>query len=108
MLSVVSQFDWPIPALMACGADIGGLYADRFISSEDSHSIEWAIGSGMGAGGNAAAYVNGMTPVKVFEFPKYSAREVMAGNFENVGDIKGGPPGMRGAPPPAEDQKSYH
>jgi hypothetical protein len=108
MLSVVSKFDWPIPALMACGADIGGLYADLFVSSEDTHAIEWAIASGMGAGGNAAAYVNGMKPVKVFQFPKYSAREVMAGNFENVGDIKGGPPGMKGAQPPSEGQKSYH
>lgn len=106
MLSVVSRFDWPIPALMACGADIGGLYADIFISSEGSHSIEWAIASGMGAGGNAAAYVNGMRPVKVYEFPKYSARDVMAGNYKNVGTIEGGPP--EGATPPSEGRKSYH
>jgi len=106
MGSVVSQFDWPIPALMACGADIGGLHADLLISSDDSHSIEWAIASGMCAGGNAAAYVNGNRPVGIFEFPKYTAKEVMSGNFKNVGTIEGGPPGG-GTQPPAGD-KSYH
>jgi hypothetical protein len=106
-MSVLMPYDNPVPYLMACGADIGGLYADLFVSSEDSRSIEWAIASGMGAGGNSAAYVNGMKPVQVFEFPKYSAREVMAGNFKNVGDVKGGPPGMKGAPP-NEGEKSYH
>jgi fumarate reductase flavoprotein subunit len=107
MLSVVSKFDWPIPALMACGADIGGLYADLFVSSEDSRSIEWAIASGIGAGGNAAAYAGGLTPVRIYEFPKYSAREVMAGNYVNVGTPTGGPPGAMG-PPPGEGEKSYH
>jgi hypothetical protein len=103
----VSKFDWPVPALMACGADIGGLYADLFVSSEDSRSIEWAIASGMGAGGNAAAYVSGLKPVKIYEFPKYSARDVMAGNYVNVGTPTGGPPGAMG-PPPGEGEKSYH
>jgi hypothetical protein len=107
MLSVVSKFDWPVPALMACGADIGGLYADLFVGSETSRSIEWAIASGMGAGGNAAAYVGGLKPVKIYEFPKYSAREVMAGNYVNVGTVTGGPPGAKG-PPPGEGEKSYH
>jgi hypothetical protein len=110
MGSVVAQYDWPIPALMACGADIGGLHSDLLISSEDSHSIEWTIASGMCAGGNAAAYVNGMRPVQLFEFPKYSAKEVMAGNYENVGTIEmddqAGPPGR--GPMPSGDQKSYH
>jgi hypothetical protein len=92
---------------MACGADIGGLYADLFVSSEDSRSIEWAIASGMGAGGNAAAYVSGLKPVKIYEFPKYSARDVMAGNYVNVGTPTGGPPGAMG-PPPGEGEKSYH
>ncbi|MBN1627687.1 MAG: FAD-binding protein [Deltaproteobacteria bacterium] len=106
MTSVVSQFDWPIPALMACGADIGGLHADILISSEESHSIEWTVASGMCAGENAASYVQGNRPVKVYEFPKYTAKEVMAGNYVNVGTIEGGAPPEGG--PPSEDNKSYH
>jgi len=106
MTSVVSQFDWPIPALMACGADIGGLHADLLISSEESHSIEWTIASGMCAGENSAAYVHGNRPVKVYEFPKYTAKEVMAGHYENVGtvDVNSLPAGT----PPSGDNKSYH
>lgn len=106
MTSVVSQFDWPIPALMACGADIGGLHANLLISSEESHSIEWTVASGMCAGENAASYVQGNRPVKVYEFPKYTAKEVMAGNYENVGtvDVNALPPGAQ----PSGDTKSYH
>jgi hypothetical protein len=104
MMSVVSQFDFPIPALMACGADIGGLYADCFISSAESNSLEWTIASGMYAGENAAAYVHGNKPVQVYEFPKYTAKEVMSGNYKNVGTIEGNapPPGN----PPESDKKS--
>ena len=106
MMSVVSRFDFPVPGLMACGADIGGLHTDRFISSEESRSIEWTIASGLGAGENAAAFVQGNKPVKVYEFPKYTAREVMAGNYENVGtvDVNSMPAG----PPASGDNKSYH
>lgn len=106
MTSVVSRFDWPIPALMACGADIGGLHADLLISSEESHSIEWTIASGMCAGENSAAYIHGNRPVQVYEFPKYTAREVMAGNYKNVGtvDVNALPAGSQ----PSEDNKSYH
>jgi hypothetical protein len=63
----------------------------------------------MCAGGNAAAYLSGMQPVQLYEFPKYSAKEVMAGNYENVGTIEmddAGPQG--GGPPGSEGMKSYH
>jgi succinate dehydrogenase/fumarate reductase flavoprotein subunit len=106
MMSVVSQFDFPIPALMACGADIGGLYADCFISSAQSHSIEWTIASGMCAGESAAAFVHGNKPVQVYDFPKYTAKEVMSGNYKNVGTIEGNAP--PGGSPPDGDKKSYH
>jgi succinate dehydrogenase/fumarate reductase flavoprotein subunit len=106
MMSVVSRFDFPVPGLMACGADIGGLHTDRFISSAESRSIEWTIASGLGAGENAAAFEHGNKPVKVYEFPKYSAKEVMAGHYENVGtvDTKTAPAG----PQPSDGDKSYH
>jgi fumarate reductase flavoprotein subunit len=106
MMSVVSRFDFPVPGLMACGADIGGLYTDRFISAADSHSIEWTIASGMGAGENAAAFMKGNRPVQVYVFPRYTAKEVMAGKYKNVGTIDTN--ALPAGPPPSEDQKSYH
>lgn len=92
--------------VLGSGSDIGGLHADLLISSEESNSIEWTIASGMCAGENSAAYVHGNRPVQVYEFPKYTARDVMAGNYENVGtiDINALPAG----PPPSGEDKSYH
>jgi len=108
--SVVSKWDWPIPALMACGADIGGLHANLLINGGESHSIEWTIASGLRAGENAAAYLNGNRPVQVFEFPKYTAREVMAGHYKNTGELPGGtapPPSGSGTAQPDSGTK-YH
>jgi len=106
MMSCVSRFDFPIPGLMACGADIGGLYTDRFISSRDSHAILWAIASGLGAGENAAAFVQGNQPAPVYEFPTYTAKDVIAGNYENVGTVDMSK--MPAGGPSGSNQKSYH
>jgi len=110
MGSIVSKWDWPIPALMACGADIGGLHANLLIDGDESHSIEWTIASGLRAGENAAAYMNGNRPVQVFEFPKYTAKEVMAGHYKNTGELPAGtamPPSGSQAPR-SDSGTKYH
>jgi fumarate reductase flavoprotein subunit len=111
MGSIVSKWDWPIPALMACGADIGGLHANLLISGGESHSIEWTIASGLRAGENAAAYMSGNRPVQVFAFPKYTAKEVMAGHYKNTGELPAGtagPPSGPGTSAQPDNGTKYH
>lgn len=83
-LAVIYELGNPFGGLMACGADIGQLYGDLFISSEESHSIEWAIASGIAAGECAAMESLGFGPSSHDEVPKYTAKEIMSRNYENV------------------------
>jgi hypothetical protein len=106
-MSVVMPYDNPVPYLMACGADIGLLHNDLFLSSEGSHSIEWTIASGLIAGANAAGDVSGMGPSPLKEFPDYTAKEIMARTY----DEEDAEETMMGPPPEAainEDKKIYH
>lgn len=105
-MSVVMPYDNPVPFLMACGADIGGLHADLFLAGEESHSIEWTIASALIAGANAAGDVTGMGPSKLRDFPDYTAKEIMARNYdeEETEEVMQMPPGAA----QNGDQKIYH
>ena len=85
MMSCVKLTDFPVRGVLACGGVLGGLYTDQFISTERCDSLRVALASGYIAGGHAANFIGGGKPAPLYEFPKFSAREVMAGNYYNVG-----------------------
>lgn len=85
MMAVVDRFDAPIPALIACGADVAGLYRGRFVQERGTDSIMYAITTGIIAGDHAAGFCHGMGPAAPCTFPKFTAEQVLAGDYYNVG-----------------------
>ena len=83
MMAVVDRFDAPVPALIACGADVAGMYPGGFVDGTDS--ILWAITTGCLAGEHAAGFERGMGPAAPCIFPRFSARQILAGDYYNVG-----------------------
>ena len=98
MTSCVNRFDFPVSALCACGAVIAGLYTDTFIGSRHTQSIRLAIATGMLAGEHAELFTRGGGPQPKFAWPKFTAEQVMEGDYYNVGGPVG-PPGGGGAVP---------
>lgn len=98
MMSCVTATDFPVRGVLACGGVIGGLYADRLISTQRADSLRSALASGLVAGEHAASYISGGRPAPKFEFPRFTARDVMAGNYYNVGTV----PPSEGMEPPAK------
>ena len=111
-MSAVQQYDAPVPRLVACGADVGGMYAGGFIHPKGDSSIVMAITTGKMAGGHAGALYQGMHPAKQVEFPTFTAKQCMAGDYYNMsteaapagfdptipfntGNFGGPPPGMK-------------
>lgn len=83
MMAVVDRFDAPVPALIACGADVAGMYPGGFVDGTDS--ILWTITTGCMAGEHAAGFARGMGPAAPCNFPKFTARQILAGEYYNVG-----------------------
>jgi fumarate reductase flavoprotein subunit len=83
MMAVVDRFDAPVPALIACGADIAGLYPGGFV--EDRDSIVWAITTGYLAGQHASGFERGMGPAAPCTFPRFTAEAILRGDYYNVG-----------------------
>jgi hypothetical protein len=96
-------YDNPIPGLKACGADIGLLHNDLFLSSAESGAIEHTITSGMLAGESAAKDLQGHGPSPLADFPKNTAMEIMSGNYKTA-DF----PKFDGVMRPTEGKKIYH
>ncbi len=79
-----------IPALIAWGADVAGLYPGGLVDGGDS--IAWCIATGRLAGEHAAGFERGMGPAAPCQFPKFTAEEVLRGDYYNVGSA---PPNFR-------------
>lgn len=92
MMSCVTKFDVPTAALCACGNLLGDIFTSHFISLERSRSIRFAIASGLLAGEHADMFTRGGGPAPKYTWPKFSAKEVMAGDYYNVGTPPGGIP----------------
>lgn len=88
MMAVVDRFDAPIPALIACGADVAGMYPGGFVDGADS--ILWAMTTGCLAGEHAGGFAHGMGPAAPCIFPKFTARQILAGDYYNVGTAPAG------------------
>lgn len=54
--ALLDKNDDPISGLFASGVDTGGVESDTYVSSVMSHSIKWAVTSGMIAGESAFKY----------------------------------------------------
>lgn len=85
MMAVVDRFDAPVPALIACGADVAGMYCGGFTKESGADSVVFAITTGMIAGDHAAGFLQGMGPAAPCIFPRFSAKQVLAGEYYNVG-----------------------
>lgn len=85
MMAVVDRFDAPVPALIACGADVAGMYCGGFTKESGANSIVFAIATGMIAGDHAVGFLQGMDPAAPCIFPRFSAKQVLAGEYYNVG-----------------------
>lgn len=94
MMSCVTATDFPVSGLLACGALVGGLYSNHTVLADKAYSVQIALASGMVAGAHAAAFIGGGGPAPKYEFPKFSAKQVMAGDFYNVGTVQM-PPDMK-------------
>ena len=93
MMSCVTKFDVPTPALCACGSLLGDIFTSHFISLQQSRAIRFAVASGLLAGEHADMFTRGGAPAPKYVWPKFSAKQVMAGDYYNVGTPAGGPPG---------------
>lgn len=93
MMSCVTKFDVPTAALCACGSLIGDIFTTHFISLERSRGIRFAIASGLLAGEHADMFTRGGGPAPKYVWPRFTAQQVMAGDYYNVGTPAGGPPG---------------
>lgn len=93
MMSCVTKFDVPTAALCACGSLIGDIFTTHFVSLERSRGIRFAIASGLLAGEHADMFTRGGGPAPKYVWPRFTAEQVMAGDYYNVGTPAGGPPG---------------
>lgn len=93
MMSCVTKFDVPTPALCACGSLLGDIFTTHFISLERSRGIRFAIASGLLAGEHADMFTRGGGPAPKYVWPRFTAQQVMSGDYYNVGTPAGGPPG---------------
>lgn len=95
MMSCVTKFDVPTPAMCACGGLIGDIFTTQFVSLERSRGIRFAIASGLLAGEHADMFTRGGGPAPKYVWPRFTARQVMDGDYYNVGtpaDFQKGPP----------------
>lgn len=93
MMSCVTKFDFPTSALCACGSLIGDIFTSHFVNIKESRGIRFAIASGLLAGEHADMFTRGGGPAAKYVWPKFTAKQVMAGDYYNVGTPPGGPPG---------------
>ena len=93
MMSCVTKFDVPTAALCACGSLIGDIFTTHFVSLERSRGIRFAIASGLLAGEHADMFTRGGGPAPKYVWPRFTAEQVMAGDYYNVGTPAGGPGG---------------
>ncbi len=90
MMSCVTKFDVPTAALCACGSLIGDIFTTHFVSLERSRGIRFAIASGLLAGEHADMFTRGGGPAPKYTWPRFTAEQVMAGDYYNVGTPAGG------------------
>jgi hypothetical protein len=93
MMSCVTKFDVPTAALCACGSLIGDIFTTHFISLSNSKGIRFALASGLLAGEHADMFTRGGGPAPKYVWPRFTAKQVMAGDYYNVGTPAGGPGG---------------